>query len=85
MLLYLSMWWFMKDYKEITLIQLKAQREYIKRYGSGDSTKDLNLIFKMEELVKRYTIITEEQFEIFDQILIAIDNRVSSKSITIKR
>ena len=75
----------MKDYKEITLIQLKAQREYIKRDGSGDSTKDLNLIFKMEELVKRYTIITEEQFEIFDQILIAIDNRVSSKSITIKR
>lgn len=75
----------MKDYKEITLIQLKAQREYIKRYGSGDSTKDLNLIFKMEELVKRYTIITEEQFEIFDQILIAIDNRISSKSITIKR
>ena len=75
----------MKDYKEITLIQLKAQREYIKRYGSGDSTKDLNLIFKMEELVKRYTIITEEQFEIFEQIFIAIDNRVSSKSITIKR
>ena len=85
MLLYLSMWWFMKDYKEITLIQLKAQREYIKRYGSGYATKDLNLIFKMEELVKRYTIITEEQFEIFDQILIAIDNRISSKSITIKR
>ena len=75
----------MKDYKEIILIQLKAQREYIKRYGSGDTTKDLNLIFKMEELVKRYTIITEEQFEIFDQILIAIDNRISSKSITIKR
>ena len=85
MLLYLSMWWFMKDYKEITLIQLKAQREYIKRYGSGDATKDLNLIIKMEELVKRYTIITEEQFEIFDQILNAIDNRISSKSITIKR
>ena len=75
----------MKDYKEIILIQLKAQREYIKRYGNGDTTKDLNLIFKMEELVKRYTIITEEQFEIFDQILIAIDNRISSKSITIKR
>lgn len=75
----------MKDYKEITLIQLKAQREYIKRYGSGDAIKDLNLIIKMEELVKRYTIITEEQFEIFDQILIAIDNRISSKSITIKR
>lgn len=75
----------MKDYKEITLIQLKAQREYIKRYGSGDATKDLNLIIKMAELVKRYTIITEEQFEIFDQILIAIDNRISSKSITIKR
>lgn len=75
----------MKDYKEITLIQLKAQREYIKRYGSGDTTKDLNLIIKMAELVKRYTIITEEQFEIFDQILIAIDNRISSKSITIKR
>ena len=75
----------MKDYKEIILIQLKAQREYIKRYGSGDTTKNLNLIIKMEELVKRYTIITEEQFEIFDQILIAIDNRISSKSITIKR
>lgn len=75
----------MKDYKEITLIQLKAQREYIKRYGSGDTTKDLYLIFKMEELVKRYTIITEEQFEIFDQILIAIDNRISSNSKTIKR
>lgn len=75
----------MKDYKEITLIQLKAQREYIKRYGSGDATKDLNLIIKMAELVKRYTIITEEQFEIFDQILNAIDNRISSKSITIKR
>ena len=75
----------MKDYKEIILIQLKAQREYIERYGSGKATKDLNLIFKIEELVKRYTIITKEQFEIFDQILIAIDNRISSKSITIKR
>ena len=84
MLLYLPMWWFMKDYKEIILIQLKAQREYIERYGSGNATKDLNLILKIEELVKRYTVITQEQFEIFDQILIAIDNRISSKSITIK-
>ena len=75
----------MKDYKEIILIQLKAQREYIKRYGSGNANKDLNLILKIEELVKRYTVITQEQFEIFDQILIAIDNRISSKSITIKR
>ncbi len=75
----------MKDYKEIILIQLKAQREYIERYGSGNATKDLNLIIKIEELVKRYTAITQEQFEIFDQILIAIDNRISSKSITIKR
>ena len=75
----------MKDYKEIILIQLKAQREYIERYGSCNATKDLNLIIKIEELVKRYTVITQEQFEIFDQILIAIDNRISSKSITIKR
>lgn len=48
----------MKDYKEIILIQLKAQREYIERYGSGNATKDLNLILKIEELVKRYTVIT---------------------------
>lgn len=75
----------MKDYKEIILIQLKAQREYIERYGSGNATKDLNLIIKIEELVKRYTVITQEQFEIFDQILIALDNRISSKSITVKR
>ena len=73
----------MQNYKEKILKQLEYQKDYINQTTYENSQSDLELITKIEKFIKKSPNFNEEEFDVWDQILEAIDSRISVKRLNI--
>ena len=66
----------MQNYKEKILKQLEYQKDYI-----NQTTYENNQI---EKFIKKCSNFSKEEFDVWDQILEAIDSRISVKRLNIR-
>lgn len=74
----------MQNYKEKILKQLEYQKDYINQTTYENSQSDLELITKIEKFIKKCPNFNKEEFDVWDQILEAIDSRISVKRLNIR-
>lgn len=74
----------MQNYKEKILKQLEYQKDYINQTTYENSQSDLELITKIEKFIKKCPNFSKEEFDVWDQILEAIDSRISVKRLNIR-
>ena len=84
MLLYRTEWGIMQNYKEKILKQLEYQKDYINQTTYENNQSDLELITKIEKFIKKCSNFSKEKFDVWDQILEAIDSRISVKRLNIR-
>lgn len=69
----------MNNYKKLMILQLQATKDYIKKISTWDNESDLKLIFAIERQINTYNEFSKKDYIIYDQILSAIDDRISRK------
>lgn len=74
----------MQNYKEKILKQLEYQKDYINQTTYENNQSDLELITKIEKFIKKSSNFSKEEFDVWDQILEAIDSRISVKRLNIR-
>ena len=74
----------MQNYKEKILKQLEYQKDYINQTTYENNQSDLELITKIEKSIKKCSNFSKEKFDVWDQILEAIDSRISVKRLNIR-
>ena len=72
----------MQNYKEKILKQLEYQKDYINQTAYENNQSDLELITKIEKVIKKCSNFSKEEFDVWDQILEAIDSRISDRKST---
>ena len=74
----------MQNYKEKILKQLEYQKDYINQTTYENNQSDLELITKIEKFIKKCSNFSKVEFDVWDQILEAIDSRISIKRLNIR-
>lgn len=75
----------MKSYKELILEQLKAQKAYIEIYCKRQSKADLSTINKLLKDVNAKGVLSQNEFDNYDEEMLKIDERISKREISLKR
>ena len=58
--------------------------DYINQTTYENNQSDLELITKIEKFIKKCSNFSKEKFDVWDQILEAIDSRISVKRLNIR-
>lgn len=75
----------MKNYKELILEQLKAERIYIERYVLERKASSLDIIAKMINEVKLKNNLTRSDYDAYDKELLSIDTKISVRKKSLKK
>ncbi len=75
----------MKNYKELILEQLKAERIYIERYVLERKASSLDIIAKMINEVKLKNNLTRSDYDAYDKELLSIDAKISVRKRSLKK